>query len=467
MELDRMLELYKNLEIEHELEKMADALEELAKEQEELAEETEQKEDGDADNKEQQEKQEEIEKKLEDLQEKMEDIQEKNEELEKPKDIDEHKEDMDSAQQDMENSQEQMQKQENKKASKSQKNAAEKMKQMAQQMQGAMQAGQMEQMQEDMETLRQLLENLVELSFSQEDLISALNRAKINTPYYVERVQDQFKMQDDFRMVEDTLVALAKRNDKIESFVMEKVLDIKTEFKKSLSELEERRKSQASNYQQRAMKNLNDLALMLSETMEQMQQAMASGIPGNQSCEKPGGEGQKSGKPSDKMSQGQQGLNQDMKKLSDKMKNGYEGSAEDFGKLAQRQAAIREALRKLNNAQRESGEGDGGELQKLIDEMNKTEIDLVNKNLTNEMMKRQQEILTRLLKAEKAERQKEQDNKRKSQTAQDIPREMPPEMIEYLKNRKGQIEDFNKVSPALRPFYKQLVEEYVKRSRAK
>ena len=466
MELDRMLELYKNLEVEHELEKMADALEKLAEEQEKLSEETKKKEDG-QDTSEQQEKQEEIEEKLDKLQEKMEEIQEKNDKLEKPKEIGDPQEDMESVEKDMENSQEQMGEKQNKKASKSQKNAAEKMKQMSQQMQQQMQSGEMQQMEEDMETLRQLLENLVELSFDQEDLITYFSRSKINTPYYVELVQDQFKIKDDFRVVEDTLVALARRNDKIETYVMDKVLDIKSEFKKSLKELEDRKKTKAANYQQRGMKNINDLALMLSETMEQMQQQMANAIPGSQSCEKPGGAGQsKSGKPSDKMSGQQKGMGEEMKKLGDKMKNGYEGSAEEFGKLAQRQAAIREALKKMSEQNREQGKGDGG-LEQLIEDMNKIETDLVNKKLTSEMMKRQEDILTRLLKSEQAERQREQDNKRQSRTAQEQPREIPPAMQEYLRQREGQIEDFNKISPALRPFYKQLVEEYVRRARAK
>ena len=44
-----------------------------------------------------------------------------------------------------------------------------------------------------------------------------------------------------------------------------------------------------------------------------------------------------------------------------------------------------------------------------MDAMDKVETDLVNKRLTNEMMKRQEQILSRLLEAEKAEREREFD----------------------------------------------------------
>jgi len=60
------------------------------------------------------------------------------------------------------------------------------------------------------------------------------------------------------------------------------------------------------------MKNVNDLALMLSETMNQMQQQMAAMMSGSPKSGKPQQQGQ--GEPSDQISQGQQKLNQDMQK---------------------------------------------------------------------------------------------------------------------------------------------------------
>jgi hypothetical protein len=90
------------------------------------------------------------------------------------------------------------------------------------------------------------------------------------------------------------------------------------------------------------------------------------------------------------------------------------------------------------------------------------EIDLVNKRLDNETLRRQQEILTRLLEHEKAEREREQDEKRQAESAKQQPAKMPPAMEEYLKKRRSEVDQFRTVSPALKPFYKQLVEEYLK-----
>ena len=94
--------------------------------------------------------------------------------------------------------------------------------------------------------------------------------------------------------------------------------------------------------------------------------------------------------------------------------------------------------------------------------MDKVEIDLVNKKLTNETLRRQQDILTRLLEHDKAERERGLDEQRKAEVAREKERKMPPSLEEYLKKREAEIEMYKTVSPALKPYYKQLVEEYFK-----
>lgn len=406
-------------------------------------------------------KQEEINKEFEKVQEQLEKAKEKNEQLENKQEMGDKQEQMEDINRDMKEAQQQLQKQQNQKASQSQKKAAQKMRQMSQQMSQQMQSGQQQQMQEDMEALRQLLENLVGVSFDQEDLIDNLEASEINTPRYVELVQDQFKIKDDFKLVEDSLRALSKRVFQIESFITEKVTEIKSNLDESLDDLEERRKYQAADHQQRTMKNVNDLALMLSETMNQMQQQMAAMMSGSPKSGKPNQKGQ--GEPSDQISQGQEKLNQQMQQQGKGGEGGDPGvSSEEFAKMAARQAALRRALEAQQKKLREQGKG-SKELQGIIDEMDKVEIDLVNKQLRNETFKRQQEILTRLLRHEKAERQREFDEKRKSEVAEEQEKTLPPSLEEYIKKRKAELELYKTVSPSLKPYYKNLVEEYFKK----
>ncbi len=456
-ELDRMMEMYKQLEVEKDLQDQIEKLKELAKEQENLAEKTE----NETETPESLEKkQEELNEKFDDLQEKMKEIEKKNEELENPKELGDPEEKMEDIDQDMEDSKDQLEKKQNSKASKSQKGAAQKMKDMAQAMEMNMQQGEEEQLEEDMKALRQLLENLVTLSFDQEGLISSVNQTAETAPRYVKLVQEQKKIQDDFRLVEDSLQALSKRVIQIETYVTEKVTEIKGHMNKTLKQLEERQKPQAAAEQQFAMKNLNDLALMLSEVLNQMQQQASNQMAGNQNCQNPGGSNPKpGGTPKDKMGGGQKSLNEMMKDLQGRMKNGEGGSSKEFAKMAAKQAAMRKALEDMNKEKRQSGKPDPL-LQDIIDQMDKTEIDLVNKRLSAETMKRQEDILSKLLDHERAEREREYDNKRKSETASQYDRKRPPSLEEYLKKREAETELYRTVSPALKPYYKNLVEEY-------
>ncbi len=522
-ELDRMEELFKQLEMEYEQQQQIDKLEKLAEEQEELAEETEEnaentEEEQQTENQEQVEEQseeqegtqqeaenqqeemenkeeeqenksseeqnseekqksqeelekeqEEINKKFEEIQKKNKELEQKNQELEFPMPMQDQEEQMEDIQQDLQDSKQQLQQKQNKKAAKSQKKAAQKMRQMAQQMQQQMQSGEMEQMEEDMAALRQLLENLVGLSFDQEDLINKIRKTTVNTPKYVAEVQQQYKLKDDFKLIEDSLQALSKRVFQIESFVTEKVTEIKTNMKESLKTLEERKKPQANDHQQRTMKNVNDLALMLSEVMDQMQQQMSSMMAGSQMCSKPGMQKGKMGKvPMDKISKGQKSLNDQMQQMKDALERAknQKGQSKQFAQMAAKQAALRKALQEAQKQLQEQGKG-SKELQDIVDEMDKIETELVNKRLTNEMMKRQEEILTRLLEAEKAEREREYDNKRKAETAAQRERKFPPSLEEYIKKREAEIDMYKSVSPVLRPYYKILVEEYFKELKTK
>ena len=475
-ELDRMLELFKKMEVEKQMQDVVNQLDSLTKQQEQLSKETEQAaEKQDAAKQEQLKKeQDRLNEAFKELQEQLKKAQEKNEDLERPFKLDGKK--MEQMQKDVEQnmkqSKQQLQQQQNQPASKSQKNAAQKMKEMSDQMKQDMNMNRQEKMEQDLKAIRQLLENLINLSFEQEDLLLRVEKTIPNTPAYVQLVQQQYKLKDDFRHIEDSLQSLAKQVFQLSSYINEKVSSVKKVMNKGLYHLEERQKSEALVQQEFSMTYVNDLALILSESMQQMQQQLAQQMPGQQMCEKPmdgqegqpggeGGPGQ--GKPG---MQGlpdlQKGLGEQLKQMQEQMKNGQMPGSKEFAQAAAKQAAIRKALQDLQRKRQQEGKGKSGgkELQDLIDQMNKIETELVNKRLPNDINKRQQDILTRLLQSESAERERELDEKRQAQQAETIEPKMPPQLEEYLRQRRGQVNLFKTVSPNLRPYYKSLVEDY-------
>jgi hypothetical protein len=458
-EFDRMLELFKQLEFEKDMRDAIDQLDSLAKQQEELAKETE---EGKQPQEELEKRQDEINKKFEDVRKKLDEAAEKNEELEQPNDMENTDQQEEAIEKELDQSQQELQKNQKNNAAKKQKSASQKMKDLSNQLNTQMQSMQMQQMQEDMKALRQLLENLVVLSYDQENLMDRFLKIDPSTPGYVAMVQQQSKIKEDFRIVEDSLNALGKRVMQLQSFVTEKVTDIKKNLDQSLTNFEDRAIQQATVNQQYIMTGFNDLALMLSEALQQMQSSAAQQMEGTQMCQNPGGGKPKKGQKGKKgMGEMQKGLNEQMQKMQEGMKNGKtpNGMGKEFAQMAAKQAAIRRALQELQKEKQSRGKGDKG-LQDLIDQMDKTETELVNKQLNNETMRRQQDILTRLLESEKAEREREQDEQRQAETAKDKDPKMPPAMEEYIRKRQQQVEMFKTVSPSLKQYYKDLVEEY-------
>lgn len=480
-ELDRMLELFKQMEFDQKMEETLEKLNDLAEQEEKLSEESEKKQDG-SDMKEQKEKQADIEKKFDDIKKDIEDLQKKNEELGNKNDLQkETEEEQKDAEEEMQQSQEQMDQKQAQDAAKSQKSASKKMKKMAEKMQAMQMQMEAAKMEMDMQAIRQLIENLVKLSMSQEKLMNDVQTSEINTPQYTKLVQEQHKIKDDATVIEDSLVALSKRVFQLESFITKELGEVEQNLDDALENLEDRSVGKANANQQYVMTGLNNLALMLDEAMQQMQQQMMMQMQGSGSCNKPGGKGKgKGNKPC--MSD----LGKMQKQLQDRIekaqqeakagkkpggkdkggqsggKNGDPGMSKELSQMAARQAAIRQALEQINRDQNKNGKKPFGDLSDLIKDMEKTEEDLVNKRLTDEMLKRQQEIMSRMLKATEAERQQEQDNQREANRGREKTKKIPPEIQEYLKKKEAEIELYKTMPPALKPYYKDLVEKYFK-----
>ena len=326
-------------------------------------------------------------------------------------------------------SQEQLDQNQNKKASESQQKASDQMKNMAQKMGNMMMQMQAQGQQEDMEALRQIVENLLSLSFDQEKLIDNLKETNQNDPKYTELAREQSKLKDDSKLIEDSLYALSKRVPQIETVINREIRSVNGNMKKSIAKMADRKTPQALSRQQVALTSLNNLALLLSETVEQMQAAAAQ-ASGQGSCSKPGGGGKPSAGAMRKMQEQmnkqleemRKGMQPGGKKKGEKqggMSPGNKGMSKQLAQMAAKQEALRQMAREYESQlqKEEGGKAGAGEMKKLQEMMEQTETDLVNKMITQETLMRQQEILTKLLEAETAEREREQEERRESKEA--------------------------------------------------
>jgi len=459
-ELDRTLELYKQMEFDKKLSDTKDRLDKLADEQQKLSEKAEQKK---ADSPELENKQEQLNKEFEDIKKELSDLQKKNDALEKPhdefKDTDPQQQQI---QKDMKESSQSLQSKDNKKASKSQKSAAGKMQELSQKLSQMQAQMQKDQEGEDENAIRQILANLLRLSFDQEALMGELGKTRTDNPQYVKIARKESRLKDDAQMVEDSLMALSKRNPKVGEAFNKSISSINSNMDKAISSLADRNSGEAGARQQYVMTSVNDLALLLNEALNMMQSAQKNGKPGSGgSCKKPGGKGQKESAAS--LRQMQQALNSKMGEMMKKMKDGKgqsgSGMSEELARMAAQQEAIRGMLQKMADQLKKDGKG-GGTLGNTSEKMEETETDLVNKRITQETIRRQQDILTKMLDYEKAEKEREMDTERKADQPKNQEFSNPNEFLEYNKLKAREVELLKTVPPSLSPYYKGKVSEY-------
>ncbi len=458
-EMERTLEMFKQMEMDKKLEEFAEKMEKLAEKQEELSKKEE------PDSKEQ----EELNKEFEEAEKDLKDIKEKNEELENKKELDKIDQEKEGIKEDMQDSKEKLDKNKQDKANESQKDAADKMKTAAAKAKDEMSSSS-KSSEENMEDLRALLENLITLSFDQEEVLSELKRTNINDPKYVKLGQKQVKLKDDAKMIEDSLFALSKRIEQIEPIVNKEMNKINDGISNSLAYIGERMTRNAVQQQQLAMTSINNLALLLDEALKQMQQqAAAKKKPGSGQCNNPGGSNPKPGLlPSLKDAQGKAGeALKKLKKQGNKGKKGEgegkegeNGNSKELARMAAEQAMLRKAINELSQEMNKDGSGLGNELKKIEKELEKVEEDIVNNNINQETIKRQQDILTRLLKSEKALREREFDEKRESNDVKKPKLSNPNEYLEYKRKKEKELELLKTIPPALVPYYKNRVNDY-------
>lgn len=270
-------------------------------------------------------------------------------------------------------------------------------------------------------------------------------------PKYVQLSQQQLKIQDDAKVLEDSLLALSKRDAFMGSIVTREVGELNMHIDKAVDNIRERRKSNASTDMQLSMTSINNLALMLNDHFDQMMEMMQNAQPSM-------GKKKQKGPPS--LSEMQMKLNQEMEQLKNSGKSGRQLS-EELARMAAEQERIRRALSEMQERLKQEGGKPLG--NDIPGKMEQTELDLVNKQLTEQTIRRQKDILTRLLESEKSMREQELDEERKGETAKDYQKEMPKAFEEYLRLKEKEVELLKTVPPKLYPYYKREVNEYFKR----
>ena len=495
-QLDQNIELMKRLEMEKKVEEAVRKTEELAEKQRELSYKTEaakSKDDKDKLLKEQQK----LSEQYDQLKQELNQIQQDYKKIDNDLNFKLDKELMDKIDQNQQGAEKSLEKGKSKDASKQQKEASEQLDQLSEQLAEAQVDLEQQDLAEDAEQIRRLLKNLVQLSFNQESLIGKVRNTFIQDPQYQSIIVGQNKIKDDFRGVEDSLRAIAKRQLNVARVINKYLGEVNSNVARSMSELLNMnqtfygtyKNSQASTSMQYAMTAFNNLALVMAESLDQMQNQMRQnqqkkqnsncknqGMKKSGNCSNPG-----KGKPSAKsMKQMQQELNKQMESLKKQLdKQGKDSKpngrkkigdkssmqmSEEFARMAAQQEMIRRMMQEYGQ---EMKQGDAGnaklarEIDQMMKQMEQTENDLVNKVITQQTINRQQQIMTRMLEHEKAEMQREKEERRESREGKEMGHQPSASDLEQFKRmQEKNMELFRTVPPTLSPYYKAKVNDY-------
>ncbi len=490
-QLDQNIELMKRLELEKKVEQTIQKMDRLAEEQRDVSRETDQAKG--KDNAELQQRQQELNDKFQQLKQDVEQIKQDYKELDPSTDFKVPSELEQQIEQHQQEAKQNMQRGKNKDASRQQQQAADEMEQMSEALAEAQIDAEQQDMAEDAELVRQLLKNLVQLSFNQEELIGDLGSIYIQDPKYQTIIARQNRVKDEFGMVEDSLRAMARRQLNVATAITKELGEVNSNLSKSLSGLLDMNQSFYGSYKntgaarsmQYSMTSLNNLALVLAESLDQMQNQMRQNAqkkkngqcknPGksNSQCSNPG-----NGKPSPKsMRQMQEELNKQMEALrkqlekqGDKPGNSRhqlgqgQQTSEEFARMAAQQEMIRRMMQEYGQEMKQADAGNSKlakEIDQMMRQMEQTETDLVNRTITRQTIQRQQQIMTRLLEHEKAEMQREREERRESHEADDLySQPSPAELEKYNRQLDAGAGQLRTVPPTLQPYYREKVNEY-------
>lgn len=457
-ELERTLELMRRMQFDYQLDQSIRELKDVINQQEKLLKETEQaaeaKKNTIQNTENLAEKQEEIKSAFQEAEKKLEELEKRGEEIGEKVNLPDENTRQDIENQ-MNNSEENLRKNNPNDARPPQRKAIENLNQMAQQLEQGMEGMMMEINMQNLETLRHILHGLIKVSFDQEQILNQYRQLSSSDPQFNVLAQRQLKLKDDVKVLEDSLLALSSRDPMMGSFISREITDLDDHLKKAIEANKEKRRGPALTSMQLSMTSLNNLALMLDSHYDAMMQMMANAKPSNSKSKK----GKNPG-----LSELQRQLNEKIEELKNSGKQGRQLS-EELARLAAEQERIRKALKEFEEKlKKEGGTGPGEGLQSQMEE---TETDLVNKQLTDELIQRQRQILTRLLEAENSMREQDYDEERKGETARDYDKMMPKAIEDYLRKKEKETELLRTLPPRLYPFYQREIDEYLKRLREK
>lgn len=294
--------------------------------------------------------------------------------------------------------------------------------------------------------------NLLQMSKDEEKLMNKTRDLSNFSDDFRRLGQSQKEISENMSKVIKEIIDLSKETFFLSPKTTQSISKSYGNMSKSLNALEERNKNNASKFQNDAMSNLNEAVIEMQNNLQSMSNSNS-------------GSGFEQFMKQMQQMAGQQGqLNQQGMEMLQKQGNSGQLTPGQQGQLA-RMAAQQEALRKsLEQLNKEMGNRSDilGRIDNIGDEMKKVVKDMQTLNYDRRTIERQQNILSRMLDAQKSVRERQYSRKRKAEVGKEYARKSPSELAESIDEEKAKLR--KELKQALQEGYsidyEKLIEEY-------
>ena len=290
--------------------------------------------------------------------------------------------------------------------------------QMIQQMKDAMM--QENQIQTFTDMMR-ITENLISLSKKQEELKNKTQKMDLNSSQFNSSSKQQSEIRENLNRILEQMSELSQKTFAITPEMGKALGNAIRNMEQSLSSLQNRNPMASSFQQQEAMGNMNQAIMSLKNQMESMMQGGGGGQGGMMSL----------------MQQLQQlsGQQMNLNNLTQMLQQMQQGQLSlqqqaELQRLAQQQELIKKSLEQLNREAQESGVSKKMpvNLENLVKQMQEVITQMQSQKLDDNLIQKQERILSKLLDAQKSINERDFEQERQSETGREIVRRGPEEL---------------------------------------
>ncbi|HAC16122.1 MAG TPA: hypothetical protein DCE78_09295, partial [Bacteroidetes bacterium] len=328
---------------------------------------------------------------------------------------------------------------------------------MQKRMQETQTAMSQKQIQVNKQALLGIMQYLLLLSDAQEDIVEQVGDVVQGSSAFIDIARNQRNITSSFSQITDSLYRVSTEIPSFPNRVNSRKAEVLKNLENSITLMAERDRNRAVAESRIAMGGINEIASLLADLLEQLDNSEGDGS---------GSGGMSAGQMMEqiqKMSGDQQQLNQQMQDMINDLQGErlMQGQMDRLDQMARQQNAIRRQLQELQQRGGfESGDQLLSELQRMGEQMEEAINDLRGGSVDRTLINRQQNILSRMLQAERALNEREQDEERRGKQPDDINRVSPSELtLESLREqiRRG-LQESNETR--FSEEYQQLIQKY-------